>query len=116
MFKILQGLVEKLQSWQIGTQQGTYTFVKCQCAYPYRVDYVLATSARWLSTASQSYGWWRSLKVSKFQKQIFLFSFEPKNEKKSFFDFCPNVVGMSKEKLFDMWQNYEFSSIHATFS
>ena len=26
------------------------------------------------------------------------------------------VVGMSKEKLFDMWRNYEFSNIHATFS
>jgi thiamine kinase-like enzyme len=29
------------------------------------------------------------IKVSKFQKQIFLFSFEPKNRTKSFFDFCP---------------------------
>ena len=32
-----------------------------------------------------------SLKVSKFQKQIFLFSFEPKNEKKIFFVFCPSL-------------------------
>ena len=31
----------------------------------------------------------QKLKVSKFQKQIFLFSFEPKTEQKLFFDFCP---------------------------
>ena len=29
------------------------------------------------------------LKVSKFQKQIFLFSFEPKKPTKLCFDFCP---------------------------
>ena len=29
------------------------------------------------------------LKVSKFQEQIFLFSFEPKKQTKLFFDFCP---------------------------
>ena len=29
------------------------------------------------------------LKVSKFQKQIFLFSFDPKTERNYFFDFCP---------------------------
>ena len=27
-----------------------------------------------------------------------------------------NVVGMSIEKLFDMWRNYEFSNFHATYS
>ena len=27
-----------------------------------------------------------------------------------------NVVGKSKEKLFDMWRNYEFLNIHATYS
>ena len=31
------------------------------------------------------------LKVSKFQKQIFLFSFSPKNERNHFFDFCPSL-------------------------
>ena len=31
------------------------------------------------------------LKVSKFQKQIFLISFEPKKRKKLFFDFCPSL-------------------------
>ena len=34
----------------------------------------------------------------------------------SFTIFDLNMVGMSKEKLFDMWQNYEFSNIHATYS
>ena len=32
---------------------------------------------------------WEPLKVSKFQKQIFLLSFEPKKLMKLFFDFCP---------------------------
>ena len=27
-----------------------------------------------------------------------------------------NVVGMSKEKLFDMWRNFEFLNIHATYA
>ena len=31
------------------------------------------------------------LKVSKFKKQIFLFSFPPKNERNYFFDFCPSL-------------------------
>ena len=31
------------------------------------------------------------LKVSKFQKQIFLFSFEPKKQTKLFFKFCPSL-------------------------
>ena len=32
-----------------------------------------------------------NLKVSKFRKQIFLFSFEPKNERNYFFDFCRSL-------------------------
>ena len=31
------------------------------------------------------------VKVSKFQKQIFLFSFVPKKRTKLFFDFCPSL-------------------------
>ena len=31
-------------------------------------------------------------KVSKFQKQIFLFSFEPKKRTNIFLDFCPKIV------------------------
>ena len=31
------------------------------------------------------------VKVSKFQKQIFLFSFEPKTLTKLFFEFCPSL-------------------------
>ena len=29
---------------------------------------------------------------------------------------APNMVGMSKERLFNMWRNYEFSNFHATYS
>ena len=41
---------------------------------------------------------WDLLKVSKFQKQIFLFSFEPKNEQYNFFDFCPKDLKYVKSK------------------
>ena len=30
--------------------------------------------------------------ISKFQKQTFLFSFEPKNEQNYFFEFCPSQI------------------------
>ena len=41
-----------------------------------------------------------------------------KHSKKSWmiFGMYFNVVGMSKEKLFDMWRNYEFSNIHEMYS
>ena len=38
------------------------------------------------------------LKVSKFQKQIFLFSFEPKTRTKLFFDFYPKAKGLKGVK------------------
>ena len=36
------------------------------------------------------------IKVSKFQKQIFLFSFEPKMEQDYFFYFCPKDLKWAK--------------------
>ena len=40
----------------------------------------------------------RELKVSKFRKQIFLFSFEPKKRTKLFFDFCPKDLKQVNSK------------------
>ena len=37
------------------------------------------------------------LKVSKFQKQIFLFSFEPKTDYLKYY-FCPNYLNWAKKK------------------
>ena len=53
-----------------------------------------------------------SLKVSNFQKQIFLFLFEPKKRTKLFFDFCPKDIELIKSKnegkiSFIVWFKWE---------
>ena len=53
-----------------------------------------------------------SLKVSNFQKQIFLFLFEPKKWTKLFFDFCPKDIELIKSKnegkiSFIVWFKWE---------
>ena len=57
-----------------------------------------------------------TLKVSNFQKQIFLFSFEPKTEQNYFFDICPRDHSSitSAERWVGRVRKWQFLLIYST--